>query len=139
MESNVMIEETGQYLAPGGSCRLELKEEGDGRLTFLIYKQTETGQDGVGSKPFKANSDWLLCWDSQDRLWSYVPEQDGEYCRYWFIEEGRRGTVRVGKCSWEGVPEAFIERLPGSVKATYKTYLERKQSNRAKPGRFGNG
>jgi len=40
----------------------------------------------------------------------------------------------------EPVTEVEIEkRLPGSVKATYKTYLERKQSNRAKPGRFGNG
>jgi hypothetical protein len=117
MAANVLIEETGRYRSPGGDCFVDLWEENKGQLKFLVYKETEAGREGNGpSKSFRAKSDWLMCWDSQDRLWTYVPEQDRQYCRYWYATGESTGSARVGNRRLAGGPGPFLALLPEIVK-----------------------
>jgi len=65
-----------------------------------------------------------MCWDSEDRLWAYVPEQDNQSCTTWFSNENEFGLGHAGEvCGWEGIPHAFLARLPETVKAKYRTYI----------------
>jgi hypothetical protein len=124
--ANVLIEKAGRYRSPDGSFLVDMKEEDGGKLSFVFYRQDGEGQRGAGpTNPFRADSDWLMCWDSQGRLWTYVPEQDGKYCRYWYANEESTGSCGVGELGgWQGIPEAFFARLPDAVKKTYEAYGE---------------
>jgi hypothetical protein len=126
--ADVLIEEAGQYRSPNGVCLVDVWEENEGELKFFVYQQKEPGPqvpahaptsildapspqlraDRIGSgpaKPFRAESDWFMCWDSQDRLWTYVPEQDLSCCSFWQENEDVSGSCLVGDAGgWEGIP-----------------------------------
>jgi hypothetical protein len=140
LAANVLIEKAGQYRSPDGSCVVNMKEEDGGKLSFVFYRQ-DKGRPGAGpANPFRANSGWLMCWDSQNRLWTYVPEQDGEYCRCWYANEESTGTRRVGKLGpWQGIPEAFLARLPDTLKKAYEAYVESQRSKESEGTAAENG
>lgn len=128
--ANVLIEESGRYRSPTGKGLLNIWEEKEGELKFFVYHQKMEGRDGGGpAKPFQAESDWFMCWDSQDRLWSYVPEQDHQSCRCWYANEEASGTGGAGEHGgWEGIPPSFFARLPETVKETYRRYISTQNS-----------
>lgn len=65
-----------------------------------------------------------MCWDATDRLWTYLPDEDQQYCRYWYTTDHGTGECRVGETGgWDGIPENFLARLPDKVKATYQGHF----------------
>jgi hypothetical protein len=119
--ANLVFKETGIYRSPVGDCLVDISVVEGGKLKFLVYRQNKIGRNGTGpGEPFTADSDWFMCWDSQGRLWAYVPERDLEHCSHWY----GTGSRRVGNYGWDGVPEAFVERLPTAVKEKYNTYIK---------------
>lgn len=123
--ANVLIEKTGRYRSPNGKMHLDIWEENEGELKFFVYRQKNGGRSGGGpTNPFQAESDWFMCWDYNDRLWSYVPEQDHQYCRNWYANAEASGTGGSGELGgWEGIPSSFFTRLPDIVKETYRRYI----------------
>ena len=120
--ANVLIQETGRYASPDGEFVVDVWEDNEGELKFFFHRQ-KNGSGGGPAKSFQAESDWFLCWDSQDRLWSYVPEQDHHCCRTWYANAEASGTGGAGSLGgWEGIPPSFFARLPEIVKETYRRY-----------------
>ncbi len=128
--ANVLIEQTGRYRLSSGPHVADVWEVAEGALKFAVYREQREGRDGGGpAKSFQGESDWFLCWDSQGRLWSYVPEQDLQGCRCWYSDDASSGSRYVGTGGgWEGIPESFFARLPDEVKETYKIYLKEQRS-----------
>jgi hypothetical protein len=120
--ANVVIVEAGRYVSPNGKQIVEVSSQKDGTLKFFVSKSD--GRSGGGpATPFAAQSGWFMCWDSSDRLWTYVPEQDHKCCRNWYAGDEASGSCLVGESGgWEGVPDSFFAQLPETVKATYTAY-----------------
>lgn len=119
VQANVLITNVGRYTSPNGQRVLNVWREKDGRLMFFVKDQKGSG--GV-AKSFDPGSHWLLCWDDQDRLWSYVPEQDTN-CHYWYWGVSEVGSCHVGETGgWDGIPESFLARLPERVRAVYENF-----------------
>jgi hypothetical protein len=119
--ANVVFKEIGIYASPVGDCLVEVSVVDEGKLKFFVYRQMKGGRSGSGpTDPFTADSNWFMCWDSQGRLWAYVPERDLEHCSHWY----GTGSRRVGNYGWDGVPQAFVDRLPTAVKEKYNTYIK---------------
>jgi hypothetical protein len=122
---NVLMTESGRYSAPNGSQLVEIRQENDGSLKFFVSRTMGDGTTGGGpAASFQAKSEWFMCWDSNDKLWTYIPEQDHQYCRNWYANDKGSGCCLVGEFGgWQGIPDSFFERLPESVKATYSIYV----------------
>lgn len=120
--ANVVILEAGRYVSPNGKQIVDVSAQKDGTLKFFV--SSGDGRSGGGpAAPFSAKSGWFMCWDSNDKLWTYVPEQDHKCCRNWYAGDAASGSCLVGEGGgWEGVPDSFFARLPETVKATYTTY-----------------
>jgi len=127
MAPDRLIEHAGQYASPSGAWVVDISEENEGELKFFLYQPTEAGQIGHGpTKPFRSDSDWFMCWDSQDRLWTYIPDHT-DHCTFYYDDEHESGSVTVGDGGgWEGIPASFLARLPGDLKATYEAYVTRR-------------
>ena len=125
VEENVLITEPGRYSSPHGGQLVDIRRENDGSLKFFVSRTKGDGTTGGGPvAPFQSKSDWFMCWDSTDKLWTYIPEQDHQYCRNWYANDNGSGCCLVGEFGgWQGIPESFFERLPESVNATYSIYL----------------
>jgi len=123
VQPNVIIKETGDFGSPLGSQVVHIWRETDGSLKFFVNRQKDPGSGSGPISSFKANSEWSMCWDSDDKLWTYVPELDDQYCTYWYANENGSGSCRVGEYGgWRGIPEAFFANLPEKVKAVHATY-----------------
>ena len=120
--ANVVIAQAGRYLSPNGTHLLEVSPQEDGSLKY--YVSGKTGGGGP-TKPFSPKSEWFMCWDSQDRLWAFVSEQNSKYCCYHFSNDKGAGGCTVGEFGgWEGIPESFLDRLPEATKAIHANYLK---------------
>jgi hypothetical protein len=123
VSANVIIKEAGSFGSPLNSQMVRIWPEPDGSLKFFVNNQKAIGNGSGPAAAFEANSDWLMCWDFKDRLWTYIPEQDGQYCRCWYSSEKGSGTTLVGEFGgWDGIPEAFLANLPEKMKAIHATY-----------------
>lgn len=122
--ANVIIEKPGRYRSPTGNYFVNIWEEEEGKLKYGFYQQKNGGQSGSGpAKSFRAESDWFVCWDSQNRLWAYVPELDHRRCNCFYANEEASGICRAGDLGgWEGIPPSFFNRLPEMAKETYRKY-----------------
>jgi hypothetical protein len=129
--ANVIFNEVGEYVSPAGdSSSVEVFENDKGKLEFILYHQMKEGRSRQGpTKAFKPDSNWFMCWDSQGRLWTYLTEENFEYCRNWYRTGEASGTIMVGEFGgWEGIPEAFFERLPKVAKDKYELYKQKKDT-----------
>lgn len=114
---NTVIDEAGIYESPRGTQIVNVSREDGGRLKIAVAWRKG---GGGATTPFQANSDWFMCFDSDDRLWTYVPEQDRHLCHCWYTTDKSSGTLTAGELGgWQGVPQSFLARLPESAKATY--------------------
>ena len=99
----------------------KIKAEAENELKFYVYKKKTKGRTD-GGLGFRADTDWFMSWDTEGRLWVYVPEVDQQYCRYWYANENFKGLRRVGEYGgleglcrvdeyggWEGI------RTPGTL------------------------
>ena len=125
--ANVIIEEPGRYRSLTGDYFVDIWEEEEGKLKYRFYRQRIKGLDGGDgggpAKSFRPESDWFVCWDSQNRLWAYVPELDQRRCSCLYANEEATGICRAGDLGgWEGIPPSFFGRLPDEVKETYRQY-----------------
>jgi hypothetical protein len=133
--ANTVFTKAGTYRSPSGSHVVRVLPENDGSLKFVVTNEKSNGPNGIGpAMPFQARSDWFMCWDSKDRLWTYVPEQDNQYCCCWYSSEEGSGSCLVGEFGgWEGIPNEFFARLPKTVKATYTTYAAIRAQQSSEP------
>jgi len=117
--ANTIIEQVGEYRSPKGTCSLIVTRADGDALRFQVAGRTDHGPATQSPKtPFPRTSAWFMCWDSQDRLWTYVPN-DG--VRYWHFTAEACGSCLVGALGGtEGMPLPFYNRLPAEVKATLK-------------------
>ena len=122
---NVVISDAGRYFSPSGKQIVDISRQENGTLKFFVSNSVD-GRSGSGpATPFQAKSAWFMSWDSTDRLWTYVPDQDRQYCRYWYTNERGSGSCLVGEGGgWEGIPDSFVAHLPETAKATYTTYAK---------------
>ena len=124
--ANVVITKAGRYLSPNGTHVLEVWPQEGGLLKY--YVSGKTGGGGP-TKPFSPKSEWFMCWDSQDRLWAFVTEQDPKYCSYYYSNDKESGGCTVGEFGgWDGIPDSFLARLPDATKAIRANYLKSRES-----------
>jgi hypothetical protein len=124
--ANVVFKEIGKYASPVGDCLVEVSVVEEGKLKFFVYRQMKGGRSGSGpTDPFTADSNWFMCWDSHGKLWTYMSDDVMECCRNWYSNDEVSGSTLPGQGGgWEGIPQAFIDRLPAVVKGKYNTYIK---------------
>jgi hypothetical protein len=113
---NIVLSQTGRYLSPQGSQVVDVSLNKDGKLK-IDMKSLSCGNGSLTT--FQSNSDWFMCFDATDRLWLYHPD-DPKYCHCWYTNERGSGILRPGEVGgWQGIPDAFLARLPAAAKVTY--------------------
>jgi hypothetical protein len=123
---NVVFQETGRFRSTRGPIELRVWTEPSGQLKYYVELKPddEDSPSRAGGGPtaaFRPNSDWMMCWDTRDRLWVYVPDHDARHCTCWYAYPNGFGGLTPGEHGgWDGVPEAFLARLPEPAKAVYR-------------------
>ena len=121
--SNVVFKEAGTFVSPLNSQVVRIWFEPDGSLKFFVNNQKAVGNGSGPANAFDAHSDWLMCWDSSDRPWTYISEQDGPYCRCWYSSEKGSGSMVPGEFGgWDGIPDVFLANLPEKVRAVHTAF-----------------
>jgi hypothetical protein len=126
--ANVVFKEIGIYASPVNDCLVEVSVVDEGKLKFRVYRQSKGQRYGNSTgptDPFTADSNWFMCWDSHGKLWTYMPDDVMESCRNWYSNDEVSGSTLPGEGGgWDGIPQAFIDRLPAVVKEKYNTYIK---------------
>ena len=122
---NVVFQEIGRFRSTRGPIDLRVWTEPSGQLMYYVELKSDDDSPsragGGPTVPFRPNSDWMMCWDIRDRLWVYVPEHYAPYCTCWYAGPYGFGSLTPGEHGgWDGVPEAFLARLPEAAKAVYR-------------------
>jgi len=137
-----IIENVGSYRSPSGKYRIEIRKTD--AETIEISKLTTSWRYHVvpvrsrsNVATFSPKRDWFLCFDQYDRLWFYhgiwdrswgMPADSRSYGAAVHLEGFRSlqnnsfigGAFVVSEIGgWEGVPEAFFDRLPANGDAAW--------------------
>lgn len=113
---NIVLSQTGRYVSPQGSQVVDVSWNEDGKLK-IDMKNLLCGNGAMMT--FQPNPSWFMCFDATDRLWVYLPD-DPKCCQCWYANEKGSGILRPGELGgWQGIPDAFLNRLPAAAKATY--------------------
>ena len=116
--ANILVVEPGSYSAISGTEFVDVVEESPASITISF--RHVSGEDSCSSKMTLSqttDSPWLMCWDEQNRWWVYVPDDDSPQVHRF----GHTGNT-MNDTTWDrvspklGVPSAFMERLPESVR-----------------------
>lgn len=140
VQSNQIIDQPGYYGSPASERTVRVGSESEGQLNFKFARlthpvsqgeQDNTISSGSESKHTLAkNSNWFMCWDSQDRLWAFIPEANKNLCACYYANDDGTGICEVGiNGGWEGVPEQFLAKLPEDVKEKYQKYQNDRQTH----------
>lgn len=114
---NVVFSDVGRYESPQGTQVVTVSREEGGTVQMAV---TNSYGGGGSMKAIHANSAWFMCFDADDRLWVYLPDQNPRYCHCWYADKKGSGVRTAGELGgWQGIPEAFLARLPEPAKATY--------------------
>lgn len=115
-QAGVVIDKTGAYRSPGGDGVAKIAGQEDKMLSVKVDFFEPDGKLRGGTemgRRFAPDSGWFACWDTQDRFWFYIP--DGQHGRC-YVASATPGSTGVGGPGeyggWEGIPEAFLNRLP---------------------------
>lgn len=129
--ANVVFQDPGHYVSPQGLQTLEFDQEEDGTWNISVTHESQSSSGmvfGTGSSmTFSGAGERLLCWDSQDRLWTYIAAVDPNYCRCWYVAANGKGTGtrRPGEAGgWDGIPQAFLARLPKHVRSIHDQHAK---------------
>ena len=116
--ANVLVVEPGSYRATSGTDFVDVTEESPDSVTVSF--RHVSGEDSCGSKVTlsKTGDDpWLICWDEHNQCWVYVPDDEPQEVRRLGHSVGAMTVATFDRVSpKEGVPSAFIERLPASMR-----------------------
>lgn len=116
--ANVLVVEPGLYRATSGTDFVDVTEESPESVTVSF--RHVSGEDTCGSKVTlskTADSPWLMCWDEQNRCWVYVADDQPQEVHRFGHSIGAITVTTFDRVSpKEGVPSAFMERLPAAVR-----------------------
>lgn len=74
----------------------------------------------------------IMCWDSKNRLWYYDPISNSQYCTRYEITESVNDTTTCHELGgWDGVPQAFLDRLPEMALKTYRQAQEHQKAKKS--------
>lgn len=113
-----IFDQPGRYVAASGGSSVEIMPQSDGGLQFQWTYLAHGHRAGAGMS-IAANQAWFAAWDDRGALWLYSPP-DGVR-RFQLTAGGGSSSTRAGEFGgWDGVPEAFLKRLPESERAAYR-------------------
>ncbi|HTN02707.1 MAG TPA: hypothetical protein VL132_12545 [Planctomycetaceae bacterium] len=113
-----IFDQPGRYAAASGASSVEIRPQPDGGLQFQ-WTSLDHGQRAGAGMSIAANQAWFAAWDDRGTLWLYNPPHGVH--RFEMTDSGGSSSTRVGEFGgWEGVPEAFLRRLPEAELATYR-------------------
>lgn len=111
-----IVDQPGRYVAASGASSVEIRPQPDGGLQFQ-WTSLGHGQRAGAGMSIAANQAWFAAWDDRGTLWLYNPPHGVH--RFEMTDSGGSSSTRVGEFGgWEGVPEAFLRRLPEAELAT---------------------
>jgi len=123
--ANLIFNQPGRYASPSGLQSVEIWVGDDGLLHLRV--QDKNGSSAMSG--FSPDSDWMMCWDKNDQLWFYNPDEGPTYCRAFYVGPNVRGSRTCGEGGgWEGIPEVFLNQLPEEARATYRLAQMRQAS-----------
>ena len=106
------LDQPGVYRSPNGTHAARIYEPAKGWLNYRFVRG-DFGKYSTGSgpvDPFPADSTWFMCFDDQDRLWTFRSNRVD--CLF------PNGVMHPGEGGgWDGVPQSFFDRLPPDIKA----------------------
>lgn len=141
--ANVVFDQPGTYILPGGLTHFTVKLDAQGRLvTDVQYfrrqpyrllrwpmwyhleqhtRVVQTRPMAPAEVPPSSPVGWFACIDSHNTIWFFNPRDGGRYCERFYETANGTGTAVCGELGgWEGIPNVFLERLPDSALATYR-------------------
>lgn len=116
--ANVLVVEPGLFSATNGSAIVDVVEESPEEVAVLF--RDPSGEESCGMKFKLSNTPdnhWFMCWDQQNQWWVYKPHDVSPAV---YLLKHADGAISM--TSWDrvsasdGVPSAFMERLPESMR-----------------------
>jgi hypothetical protein len=119
-----IFDQPGRYAAASGASGVEILPQPDGGLQFQ-WTSLGHGQRAEAGMSIAANQAWFAAWDDRGAVWLYSPP-NGVHS-FQLTPSGGSSSTRAGEFGgWDGVPDAFLKRLPEGELAAYRIALAAK-------------
>jgi len=132
-QANVVFNQPGKFASPNGELFVNVWARADGQLLHS-WEHPSGSPSSTFLTPISPQSNWFMCWDDQNRLWVYLPSNPNYCCTYYHTEKGS-GVRECGELGgWDGVPQAFLDRLPEMALKTYRQAQEHQKAKTSVSG-----
>lgn len=116
--SGLVFDQPGRYAAASDASSVEIRPQPDGGLRFR-WTSLDHGQRAEAGMSIAANQAWFAAWGDRGTLWLHSPPD--RVHSFQLTPSGGSSSTRAGEFGgWDGVPEAFLRRLPEAGLAIYR-------------------